>query len=472
MKLLNEQVVEYRPKLLAITDESGPVALGGVMGGHATMVGDATTDVFFEAAFFDPEAVQGKARELQLTSDAAYRYERGVDFGGTRAALERATQLTLEICGGQAGPVTEAMGELPQRDAGARSPGARARAARLRRRRRRDGARSSSASRARVRRDGGALRVTPPTWRFDLAIEEDFVEEIARIHGYEHVPAHRAALERADAARRARARATASTCATPPPRWATRKSSTTASCPRSGSATSPATTKPVRLANPIASTMSVMRTSLLGGLGRTPCAANLNRGEDRVRLFEIGRCFEGEEADLAVQPERIAALAFGLREPGAVGREGPARRFLRRQGRPGGAGGRRRPSTFEAGDPSGLPPGALRRSSRPAAGPWGSWASSTPACSRSTSCPSPPVVFEVLTEPLLRGAAPRFPGPLPHARRCAGTWPFTVAENLPVGPILEAAPRAASRASSGRWKCSTSTAERASRPGEKALRFV
>src|SRR6185436_6186803 len=68
VKLLNEQEVEYQPKFLAITDESGPVALGGVMGGHATMVGDATTDVFFEAAFFEPEAVQGKARDLQLTS--------------------------------------------------------------------------------------------------------------------------------------------------------------------------------------------------------------------------------------------------------------------------------------------------------------------------------------------------------------------------------------------------------------------
>src|SRR5262249_33305106 len=117
IKLLNEEEVDFLPNLLAIADESGPVALGGVMGGYDTMVDAKTTEVFFEAAFFHPEAVQGRARELQLASDAAYRFERGVDFAATRQALERATQLTLEICGGKAGPVTQATGELPSRDA-------------------------------------------------------------------------------------------------------------------------------------------------------------------------------------------------------------------------------------------------------------------------------------------------------------------------------------------------------------------
>src|SRR5205823_5439424 len=81
IKLLNGEVVDYRPGLLAITDESGPVALGGVMGGYDTMVGTQTTDVFFEAAYFAPEAIQGKARDMNLASDAAHRFERGVDFG-------------------------------------------------------------------------------------------------------------------------------------------------------------------------------------------------------------------------------------------------------------------------------------------------------------------------------------------------------------------------------------------------------
>ena len=115
LKLLTEQWAEYLPNLLLITDASGPVALGGVMGGFESMVTGTTTEVFFEAAWFAPEAIQGRAKALQLASDAAYRFERGVDFAGTRAALERATELTLAICGGEAGPVTEAHGTLPAR---------------------------------------------------------------------------------------------------------------------------------------------------------------------------------------------------------------------------------------------------------------------------------------------------------------------------------------------------------------------
>src|SRR5258708_36629610 len=104
IKLLNGDEGEYHPKLLAIADDSGPVALGGVMGGFDSMVGEGTTDVFFEAAFFQPSAVQGKARALGLTSDAAHRFERGVDPAATAAALERATDLALHIAGGRPRP--------------------------------------------------------------------------------------------------------------------------------------------------------------------------------------------------------------------------------------------------------------------------------------------------------------------------------------------------------------------------------
>src|SRR6185503_9697202 len=117
VRLLNGDWVEHHAGLLAITDESGPVALGGVMGGWDTMVTGETTDVFFESAFFDPEAIQGKTRLLGLTSDAAHRFERGVDFAGTLGALERATELTLQVCGGEAGPITHADGDLPPRPA-------------------------------------------------------------------------------------------------------------------------------------------------------------------------------------------------------------------------------------------------------------------------------------------------------------------------------------------------------------------
>ena len=187
VKLLNEQVVDYRPGLLAIADDSGPVALAGVMGGYESMVGSATTDVFFEAAYFAPQAVQGRARALALTSDAAYRFERGVDPGGTGAAVERATALTLEICGGKAGPLSHAAGLLPRRDTIRLRP-ARARA--LLGYPIADEEMHAILRRLACAPEGGgdAVRVTPPSWRFDLEIEEDFIEEVARIHGYEHVP--------------------------------------------------------------------------------------------------------------------------------------------------------------------------------------------------------------------------------------------------------------------------------------------
>ena len=188
-KLLTEQWAEYIPNLLLITDESGPVALGGVMGGFESMVTDATTEVFFESAYFAPEAIQGRAKALQLTSDAAYRFERGVDFAGTRAALERATELTLAICGGQAGPVTRGARHAAGAQGRPRAPRARARAAGLRRGRRLHGARPSDASLPGAARWRCAPRDAARAGASTSRIEEDFVEEVARVHGYEHVPA-------------------------------------------------------------------------------------------------------------------------------------------------------------------------------------------------------------------------------------------------------------------------------------------
>ncbi|HET9652111.1 MAG TPA: phenylalanine--tRNA ligase subunit beta, partial [Usitatibacter sp.] len=188
IKLLNEQVVEYRPNLLAITDDRGPVALAGVMGGWDTMVDDSTVDVFFESAWFAPEVIQGKTRDLALASDAAYRFERGVDPSGSGNALELATALTLEICGGRVGPLCVARGHLPER------PAVKVRPGRVRMLLGYDVAdddmhailqRLSCVPEA----QGDAIKATPPSWRFDLVLEEDFIEEIARIHGYEHVPA-------------------------------------------------------------------------------------------------------------------------------------------------------------------------------------------------------------------------------------------------------------------------------------------
>ncbi len=432
VKLLNEQEVEYRAKLLAIADDSGPVALGGVMGGHATMVGDATTEVFFEAAFFDPEAVQGKARELQLASDAAYRFERGVDFAGARAAVARATQLPLEICGGQAGPVTEAVGQLPARSAVSVRP-QRVRALLGYDVADDEMARIFGRLACTVTPSQGALQVAAPTWRVDLAFEVDFVEEVARIHGYGHVPsqAPRASvpmLSPREGQRDRFALRHAAAC------LGYQEAINYSFVPEEWEREYQDNVKPVRLANPIAVTMSVMRTSLVGGLLST-LASNLNRDEDRVRLFEIGRCFESQEATLEAQPERFAALAYGQRSPEQWGEKAPRVDFFDAKGDLEALAG---PQTLEfvAGTHPACHPGrcALVKAGGKVVGFVGEL---HPRNQQRLELPAPPVVFEVLSGPLLGGAAPRFRGlsRMPVVRRDLAV---TVPENLSAGTLLEA----------------------------------
>jgi phenylalanyl-tRNA synthetase beta chain len=432
LKLLNEQEAGYRPGLLAITDESGPVGLAGVMGGHGSMVGAGSTAVFFEAAFFAPEAVQGKARELGLASDAAYRFERGVDFAGTGAALERATALTLEICGGKAGPLVHARGELPQRAPVTVRPG---------RVRKLLGYHVADDEMHGILRrlsclpenDAGGIRATPPSWRFDLVIEEDFVEEIARIHGYEHVPA---AAPRASVPMLALSEGRRS-------RFDLRHQAAALGYQEvvnysfvsedwerdfAGNAA------PVRLANPIASQMSVMRTSLLGGLVQT-LRANLNRGEERARFFEIGRCFEGEAADLAVQPERVAGVAFGSRWPEQWGQKAEPVDFFDAKGDLEALAGERRLEFAPAAHPA-CHPGrcALVCLGGRAIGMVGEL---HPRLQQKYELPTAPVVWEVLTDPLLEGSVPAFTGVsrMPIVRRDIA---ILVAEKVSAGALLEA----------------------------------
>jgi phenylalanyl-tRNA synthetase beta chain len=408
------------------------VALAGVMGGAATMVGDATTDVFFEAACFLPEAVQGKARELALTSDAAHRFERGVDPAAAGAALERAVALTLEICGGRAGPISHAQGELPRRDP-----------VRLRPERVRTllgyGV-TDDEMHGILRRlsclpesSGDAIRATPPSWRYDLTLEEDFVEEIARVHGYEHVPAKppRASVPMLPLREGERDRhALRHLLADAGYQEVVNYSFVAEEWERdfAGNAA------PVRLANPIASHMGVMRTTLLAGLVQT-LRSNLNRGEDRARLFEIGRCFEADEADLAAQPERIAGLAFGARRPEQWGEHAVPVDFFDVKGDVEALAGERA-LAFEAGTHPACHPGrcALVRLDGKAVGVVGEL---HPRLQQEYELPSAPVVFELWVDPLLAGDFPRFRGlsRMPVVRR---DYAFTVAEEVPVARLLGA----------------------------------
>jgi len=435
VKLLNGDEVEGHPKLLAIADDSGPVGLGGVMGGFDSMVGEGTTDVFFEAAFFHPSAVQGKARALGLTSDAAHRFERGVDPAATAAAMERAIGLALEICGGKAGPEGHAMGTLPTR-APVRVRPVRARALLGYDVPDKDMHGILSRLACAPEPDRDAIRATPPSWRFDLAIEEDFVEEIARIHGYAHVPVRPPRVTSAMLHLREGNR----------DRFAIRHALASSGYQEVVNYSFVAeewerdfagNDAPVRVANPIAGDKDVMRTTLLGGLVQT-LRFNLNRGEGRVRIFEVGRCFEGSAADCAVQPERVAALAYGTRLPeqwGVAGLKGEKVDFFDAKGDLERIVGDLA-LEFRAGTHPACHPGRCAVVSH-AGRPLGVVGELHPRLQQRYELDTAPVFFEVLAEPLLEGEFPRFRGVsrMPVVRRDLA---FTVADATPVGDLLAA----------------------------------
>jgi phenylalanyl-tRNA synthetase beta chain len=315
LTLLNGQVLELEPDLLLVCDEKKPLGLAGIMGGEHSGIGDATKTVLLEGAFWSPAVIQGRSRRLGFVSDAGFRFERGVDFGNCARAVERATQLVLEICGGRAGPLGDVSGAWPARDP------VRVRPARVRRLlgvevpATRIGALLARLGFA-IARDGDDFVVTPPTGRFDLAIEEDFVEEIARLVGYDAIPAKPAAHVQAMLQNPESAVSTVSLKR----RLVARDWQEVVTFGFIGSALEAtlfpdraANAAPIAVQNPLASHLDVMRTTLAGGLIEV-LRTNLARQHDRVRIFEVARCFvrngNGDE-----QPLRIGGLAYGLALP-------------------------------------------------------------------------------------------------------------------------------------------------------------
>jgi len=314
--LLNGQTVTPGADAALICDDEKPLALAGIMGGEHSGISATTRNLFLESAFFAPAAIAGKARALGLSTDAAYRYERGVDFELQRKALERATQLIVAICGGQPGPVIEAAApeSLPRRQPVrlriprvARILGVDLGAARVE---------------ALIRglgfpceRSGETLTVTPPSWRFDIEIEEDLIEEIARLHGYDNIPAPppQARLAMLPVPETQRSAMQVRRLLAERGYHEVVNYSFVA---QDWEADFAGNAAPIRLANPIASQMSVMRSSLIGGLVGV-LQGNLKRQIERVRIFEIGRVFFADpHAETGYrQPLRLAFLAAGAALP-------------------------------------------------------------------------------------------------------------------------------------------------------------
>ena len=311
LELLNGESRQLTANFLVIADEKKALALAGIMGGAHSAVTDATRTILLEAAYFDPAVIAGKSRELGFGSDSSFRFERGVDFASTRAAMERATRLVLELCGGMAGPVTtaEAPAHLPRR-----TPIV----LRLEKIERVLGVAFSSATVAGIFErltfqhevTTNAIRVTPPAYRFDITIEEDLIEEVARIHGYNRIPA--AAPMVACVALPAEERTLP--LATVRHLLAARDYQevvTYSFVARAWEEDFCANVTPIALANPIASQLSELRSSLIGGLVGV-LAYNQHHKQSRVRVFEVGRCFlPGQQDGQYLQPWRIGAAACG-----------------------------------------------------------------------------------------------------------------------------------------------------------------
>src|SRR5687767_12641078 len=187
--LLNEQEVEVDGSVLCITDDSGVIGLGGIMGGESTKADENTKNIFLESAFFYPDAIAGRARRYNFTSDASHRFERGVDFDNNVQGIERATRLILDVCGGEPGPTVDTVARLPKRKPVSMRV---ARAQKI------IGipvpAKEMASAFKRLgfeaSRKKDSFVVKPPSFRFDLTIEEDLIEEVARLYGFERIVAH------------------------------------------------------------------------------------------------------------------------------------------------------------------------------------------------------------------------------------------------------------------------------------------
>jgi phenylalanyl-tRNA synthetase beta chain len=316
LKLLNGNTVEVDATVGVIADDQAVESLAGIMGGDATAVSDDTRNVYVEAAFWWPKAVAGRSRRFNFSTDAGHRFERGVDPAATIEQIERITQLILSICGGDAGPIDDQTLAVPSRapvtlriDRAAKVIGMPVTQAQCAAVFARLGLEFAEAP--------GALMVTPPSFRFDLQIEEDLIEEVIRVVGFDKLPstpplAPITARVRPEALRgqyalrheiAARDYLETINFSFVEERWERELA---------GNAS------PLRVLNPIASPLSVMRSSLLGSLVAV-LKFNLARKAQRVRVFEVGRVFLRDESvkdtDTTVagvfQPMKVAGLAWG-----------------------------------------------------------------------------------------------------------------------------------------------------------------
>ena len=306
LQLLDGRTVELTPDVLVIADTAKPLGLAGVMGGEDSGISDATTDVFLEVAYFDPATIAGRGRRYGLVTDASQRFERGVDPTLQERAIERATALLLECAGGKAGPTIVTGTAAPNLEV---AP-IRVRHARVQKVLGVQIAPETVADLLRrlgMTLEGGPTewRATPPSWRFDLRIEEDLIEEVARLHGFDNIPEQPAQIAQVLAPwseRRVRNERAADLLVDRGYHEAITYTFTDANWQRILHEEDA-----LALANPISAELAVMRLSLWPGLLQA-VRANQHRQQQRIRLFEIGRRFA---AGSGAETEVVSGVAVG-----------------------------------------------------------------------------------------------------------------------------------------------------------------
>ena len=312
LECLNEKTVTLADNTLVIADEKGALSIAGMMGGAASAVSDGTRNIVLEAAWFAPAVIAGKSRQYGFGSDSSFRFERGVDYRLQADAIERATELVLQICGGQVGEMVEAAGELPsEKRVGVRL----SRVAKVL------GVDIAAEQVETILRTLGlqpektaeGFQTASPSFRFDIEIEADLIEEIGRVYGYENIPddATSGSLKMLPLPETRR------------PRFAVynemaargyREVVSYAFVDEAWETDFAANDNPIRLQNPLAAQYAVMRSTLVGGLVEI-LQNNLNRKQNRVRIFEIARVFAKNADGSFAQNERIGGLWYGAAMP-------------------------------------------------------------------------------------------------------------------------------------------------------------
>lgn len=308
LQLLNQQTISLDEQTLVVADQKQALALAGIMGGASSAVDFTTKNIFLEAAFFAPTAIAGKARQFGLHTDASHRFERGVDFALQERAVDRATQLIVDLAGGVVGSICQNTSTeyLPSR------PAIELQASQVQK------VLGVAISAAEIAQILGGLgmqvlanaegwSVTPPSYRFDIAIAVDLIEEISRIYGYNRLPNSDLLM---------RTQLTASTQTAVPSDNADllvakgyQEVITYSFVDEAMQLAFAPNEQLLHLQNPISAEMAVMRSSLCCGLLST-ALYNLNRQQTRLQLFEIGQCFSKKDGEI-VQQNRVAGLAYG-----------------------------------------------------------------------------------------------------------------------------------------------------------------